>query len=586
MPFEPYLPQPVFDNLWIAQHEANAAENNGIPPNIFSGRVAFREFASLAVLDDELSAQLEKHLQESHDDLVGRYTVLHFLRCIWTDIRLDEYVEERAKADARNFLIKFLSRLEPDLVRTAPHAMWELKQAWLLREYERLGRLCQRYARLAEGTGEDEDLLLGRAYWLWQCEDRFKALPKTDATDCFVWEAVIEGHTLLVSSLVLFPPEAENAEGDANLIDAKACFEKAAISRDLGVYWGLLADCAAKTSDPGRAASIWEDHWKEIIEPFADTVGVPVVDLGLPEEWQFQIADLWERAGRTDKEIQSLELLRANGRGLQWVNERLARIYFRQGDDALGYARLREAADCDPALGEDTYVSAALRAHFLYSEMLANRRKQMLEGHGDSPAISSQRGMIQIILQLCWKPFSNMSERVREDWIRALLWCYGDHGEAYGFVERASWSVFSCNRAFESHLRERLFDPLRDRVVPSETVQLPDHMALRLFLEKGKHIGLGKMLDSISAAHEGSGYLVFQKLWTLLRECSSAPFKLREGKRWQPLRDIRNPNDHDSRRPSSIEEAKVFVALCQEFVEILEDAPKPSHTSTKPGRPQ
>jgi hypothetical protein len=210
----------------------------------------------------------------------------------------------------------------------------------------------------------------------------------------------------------------------------------------------------------------------------------------------------------------------------------------------------------------------------------------MLEGHGDSPAISAQRGVIQVILQLCWKPFSLMSSTVREDWVRALLWCYGDHGEAYGLVERASSSVFYCSKAFESHLRERLFEPLRDRVDPSEACKLPapQYTALRLFLEHGKHVGLGVMLDSISAAQEGSGYLVFQRLWTLLRECSSSPFKLREWKRWQPLRDIRNPNAHDSRRPPSIEEAKAFVALCQEFVEILDDAPRPSGPSTKPGR--
>jgi|GEM_PF-2568474 hypothetical protein len=380
MPFEPELPPPVFDNQWIAQHEANAAENNGIPPNIL-GQLVGREFDFLAVLDDELSAQLEKHLQEHRDDLVSRYTVLHFLRCIWTDIRQDEYVEERAKTDAWNFLIKFLNRLEPDLVRTAPHAMWELKQAWLLKEFGRLRRLCQRYVRLVEDTGEDENLLLGRAYWLLQCDERFKLLPRAETTDWPVWEAVIEGHALVVAScLLIFPSEIEKPEGGANLIDAKAYFEKAAISRNLGVYWGLLADCAAKTGDPGRAASIWEDHWREIFEPFADIVGVPVANLQLPEEWQFQIADLWERAKRPDKATPTLESLRAKHPGLKGVNRRLFEIYSRQGDDALAFERFREEADCDDAFGEDPIVSFALRAPFFDSEKLANRQKQMLEG--------------------------------------------------------------------------------------------------------------------------------------------------------------------------------------------------------------
>src|SRR5205823_2801865 len=129
-----------------------------------------------------------------------------------------------------------------------------------------------------------------------------------------------------------------------------------------------------------RAASIWEDHWKEILKPFADTMGVPVVDLRLPEEKQFQIADLWERAGRPDKVIQVLELLRAKRPGLQGVNRRLFEIYSRQGDDALAFERFREEADCDEAFGEDPIVSFALRAPFLDSEKLANRRMQMLEG--------------------------------------------------------------------------------------------------------------------------------------------------------------------------------------------------------------
>jgi hypothetical protein len=141
---------PVFDGEWISTHEAIVREAGGVPPCIdhYNGW-CFREPWGFPALDDELCTELEKHLTERDNDLVSRFTVLSFLCRNYIDLRGDSGAEESSRNAAKAVLFRFMNRLNASQVRTAPHAMWELKQAWLFKDWERLLDTGRRYIQLA-----------------------------------------------------------------------------------------------------------------------------------------------------------------------------------------------------------------------------------------------------------------------------------------------------------------------------------------------------------------------------------------------------------------------------------------------------
>jgi len=562
---------PVFDGEWISKHEAIARDAGGIPPCIdrYNGW-CFGDPWGFPTLDDELSAQLENHLREWDNDLVSRFTVLSFLCRNYIDLPSDALAEDSSKERAKTFLLRFMNQLEAGQIQTAQHAMWELKQAWLFKDLERLRGTGRRYVQLAGG---DLNLLLGRSFWLRQSDHRFE------------WESIIEGETWAISLAVLFPPEPHCDIPDAgSVIYAKGCFEEVerVAPNNLGVHWGLLAHCAAMAGDPGRAASIYEEHWKEICQPgvafVADASDIPLDELQiLPPECQEIMADLWESAHQPDKVIESLEALRKVHPRRQGVNRRLAEIYARQMNDGLAFEHLRAEADCDEVFGEDPVVSFALRSGIAFRELQVLR-----ERFENKPAITEQIARIRTNLQSGWSPFSAMSGQIREDWTWGILWCEGELETTFETV-RPQITVFSCARAFENHLREQIFEPLRAKVlILMKNPSLPDG-EWRRFVEQGR-IELGTMLNLISDAGEGTGCVPLQELWRLLKERSSRPAPLRDG-RWQRIRVIRNQYSHNA-QAGSMAEARELVALCKDFLAMLEDPPHNDLPPQKAGRPQ
>lgn len=308
--------------------------------------------------------------------------MLSFLCRNYLDLRGSSRAEESSRDAAKAVLLRFTNQLDASRIRTAPHALWELKQAWLFKDWERLRDTSRRYVQLAGLSSGDLDLLLGRSLWLRQSDHRFE------------WEKIIEGEPWAISLAVLFPPEPNSAALDANsIIYAKGCFEEVskAAPSGLGVHWGVLAHCAAMTGDPGRAASIYEERWKEICQPglayIADAQHVPLGERQiLPPECQELIADLWESAHQPDKLIDTLASLRRNHPKRQGVNRRLAEIYARQTNYVRAYERLRAEADCDEAFGEDPFISLALQSGIAFGELQASR-----ERYENKPAISGNR---------------------------------------------------------------------------------------------------------------------------------------------------------------------------------------------------
>jgi len=395
---------------------------------------------------------------------------------------------------------------------------------------------------------------------------------------------LIEGEPWAISLAVLFPPDLECAALDANsIIYAKSCFEEVAKAAPsgLGAHWGVLGHCAAMIGDPGRAASIYEEHWREIAQPgvafLAESSGAPLNELRtLPPECQEIVADLWESAHQPDKVIESLEGLRKVHPRRRGVNRRLAEIYARQTNHSLAYERLRAEADCDEAFGEDPIVSFALRSGIAFRELQAQR-----ERYESAPAVKDQIARVRTSLLSNWKPFSAMSEKVREDWIWATLWCEGGLDAAFETV-RPQNTVFSCARALENHLREQIFEPLR-RKLSIDKSPSPTEDKLWQFIAHGR-IELGTMLFSIREAQENADSIALCELWAILRGHSSRPAQLRHP-RWQQISVIRNRNSHQS-QAGSIEDARRLVALCRDFLAILEDQPKNAALPANATRPQ
>ena len=304
----------------------------------------------------------------------------------------------------------------------------------------------------------------------------------------------------------------------------------------MGAHWGILADCYAMTHDPGGCAKIWEDHGVEIVTPLAISTGRSVGDILSEPDLQLQIADLWAAAKNPQKEIETLESLRSRHPRLQGVNRRLADCYISAGDLNAATQRIQNEAGCDEAFSEDPIVRLLLRQCGNAKE--ADRRlEEARERYENSPASGGQRSVIRNVLQLTWKPFVGLSPAIQEDWVRGLHWCYGEHPPSFDETERAEEAVYRCSRALESHLREKLFEPLREAATATEIKQLPNAFEpLRHFLEKRsaaqvelseQHITLTVMLDAVASAGPSvSG--VIKRLWELLNKRSSKPLRVEE----------------------------------------------------------
>ena len=110
------------------------------------------------------------------------------------------------------------------------------------------------------------------------------------------------------------------------------------------------------TGMPGRCAAIWEKHGVEILTPVTQAVGRLPADAVFLPDYQFPIADLWEEAGRIDKVIETLELIRSRHPALQGVSRRLADYYLRRGDVETAGQCIRDEAKRDEIFREDSIV--------------------------------------------------------------------------------------------------------------------------------------------------------------------------------------------------------------------------------------
>jgi tetratricopeptide (TPR) repeat protein len=382
----------------------------------------------------------------------------------------------------------------------------------------------------------------------------------------------------------------EAAVGEDVILNAIASLRKVR-PEVMGAHWGILADCHAMAHEPGACAKIWEDHGVEIVTPLADSLGRSAADILSEPARQLQIADLWAAAELPQKEIETLESLRGSHPRLQGVNRRLADCYMRAGDLGTATQRIQDEACCDEAFRDDPIVRLLLR-QCGNAEEADRRLKEAREKYENSVASGGQRNAIRNVLQLTWKPFVGLSPSIQEDWVKGLHWCYGEHPLGFDETERAEEAIYRCTRALESHLREKLFEPLREAATATEIKQLPKAFEpLRSFLEKrsttqaeasGQHITLTVMLDAVlSAGPSVSG--VFKRLWDLLNKRSSKPHALKS-KRYLDIAPIRNPNVHESRPVISgitMAQARRCVELCAEFFSVLETPPLPAG----PGQP-
>lgn len=596
---------PDFDQDWIVQCEAVVSTNGGIPPSIavpvHHGRVSYA-FQGTIVSQENRSA-MKEYLDARRSDIFSRFVVLHYLwaaahasapqDCLNADDLLNGGLDaaqvaanERLRRAVRPILDDFVDQLPPESIPTAEQVMWEFNQAVILLHWERLKRLAEQYRKVTDQPADTSDLMLARALWLPNSEfwaEFILALVSGAQAANMFWEEFIErGYQGVHFLSSCFPPESHKpALSKAAVIEAIACLEKVQ-SESLGPHWGILADCRAMVGAPEECAKIWEQHGVEILKPAADLTGRPADEILLLPSYQFPIADLWAEAGRSDKEIQVLESLRRQHPRLAGVNRRLAECYLQtdKPDFDAAIQRVQEEAGCDEAFSEDSIVRLLLRQCGNADE--ADRRlKEAREKYENSPSSGGQRTAIRNVLQLSWKPFVGLSPRVQEDWVKGLQWCYGEHTPDFDETERAEEAIYRCCRAFENHLRERLFEPLCEAALPTEIKLLPNAFEpLRSFLEKRSAIALTAMLDAVSNAGPSVSGVV-KRLWDLLGKRSFNPYELRS-KKYLDIARIRNRNVHESRPMLSgltLGDARHCIELCTEFLSVLETPPP------RPGRP-
>jgi tetratricopeptide (TPR) repeat protein len=578
--------QPAFDDGWIAQCDALVESNGGIPPHINYG--SGETYAHAIAVDADTTAAMEQYLREHASDMASRFAVLRYLWTSWlagSAADDENAVEEAVRAEAHTALLDFVGRLAAESIATPGQAMWEFKQAFILSQWERLKRLGRRYATLAGLSRDDLPLLLARA--LWCCNSRHWAsvtlsLVTGREDEDLAWEPLIDGDQLLVSRAAGLPPEPHEAALSKDLVLFAIDCMRNVQPETMGPHWGILADCEAMMGMPGRCAEIWEKHGAEILKPVAQALGRLPVDVLSGRDYQFPIADLWEEAGRADKAIETLEALRSRRPSLQGVNRRLADCYLLRGDLESAAQRIQDEAKCDEVFREDSIVRLLLR-QCGKAEEAERRLKDAQEKYESSPLSTGQRTAIRNVLQLTWKPFARLSLDVQSRWIMALHWCYGEHPSAFSDTERAGRAIGDCTAAFEAHLRESVFEPLRDGATQAEIRLLPERFQkLRSFLSGGK-TNLGEMLDAIAHAKPAISGTI-KRLWDLLNKSSSRPYALQDTK-YLEIPSIRNRNAHDCRigvTGISIEEARRCIDLCQEFLTILETPPPPP---PRPGQP-
>jgi hypothetical protein len=576
---------PAFDDGWIAECNALVESAGGIPPHINYGSV--KTCAHAVVIDADAKAVMEQHLQEHGSDMASRFAVLRYF---WIAKQAsgapdcEDAAEKAVRDDAREACRDLIEQLAPENIASPEEALWEFKQAFILGEWKRLQRLAG-HKDLAGFSSDDLNLLLGRAIWL--CNSRHWAsvvlsLVTGRQGDELPWEPLIDGDQLQVCNFAGAPPESHEAADQRSVLDAMACLRKVR-PETMGPHWGILADCEMMVGRPGQCAEIWERHGAEILKPVAQALGRMPVDVLSTPDYQFPIADLWDEAGRADKVIETLEALRSRRPRLQGVNRRLVDCYMRGGDLETATQRAMDEAKCDEVFREDGIVRLLLR-QCGRAEEAERRLKAAQEKYESSPFSTGQRTAIGNVLQLTWKPLARLSRDVQSRWIMALHWCYGEHPSAFSDTERAGLAIRDCSLALETHLKETLFEPLRDGATPTEVRMLPERFQkLKAFLAGGQ-INLGEMLHAVAQASPAIPGTI-KKLWDVLNKRSTKPSAWQDRK-YLEIPSIRNRNAHDC-RPGitgiSIEEAEHCIELCQEFLTLLETPPSPA---PRPGQPR
>ncbi len=575
---------PGFDEGWISQSDAIVAAHGGIPPHLSYRRADYEVDAGRILVDDEIEKAIADHVQRRGSDLPSRFAALNYL---WTAdcagfARSCEEDDDDSPVPvsgrvAHMALRRLVDRLDPESISTPEQAAWEFKQALILGNGDRLRRLGERRRALGGMSSDDLNLLMGRAFWFPNSQHWASFYAQVAGVPVRVgdasWEAVLDGDRLAVSQAAALPPETHEPQDRDLIVDAIASLRKVSPG-SMGPHWGILADCEAMTDSPDQCASIWEQYGAEILQPFAETEKCSGASLLSLPDYQLRIADLWEEADRPEKAIETLESLRRTRPRLQGVNRRLVELYIGRNDLDLAVRRLRDEADCDEVFHADSIVRLALWAQQDSEEA----RAKLLEQRDRYQSYSSnvgQRTAIRNVLCLVWRPFDQLSPSVQEDWVRGLWWCHGEHSGELSESERARDAVTNCARALETHLREKVFERLRETAKPTDVGCLPKGLQnLQDYLKRNKaQVELGVMLDAVqSSSPTSSG--VAKALWDLLCKRSSNPHSLRDP-RFDRIRKLRNSASHDSRLGPSIEEAKECLRLCEEFLSILEQPPQP-----------
>jgi tetratricopeptide (TPR) repeat protein len=564
---------PAFDEDWISQSHAIVAARGGILPDLNFCRREYVVDADRIVVDEEIEEAITNYVQECGSDLPNRFAALNYLWIARFATSASREENDSANRDSsrevHRALLRLVDRLDPESVSTPVQAKWEFKQAFILQNWDRLNRLGQRRQKLEGMSSDDLNLLIGRAFWFPNSRHWARVLQFVgDSMIAWSWEAILDGDRLTISNAAAEPPESHETPNRDLIVAAIASLRKVSTS-NMGPHWGILADCEAMTGSPDQCASIWEEHGAEILHSLAETVGCSGADalLRLPD-YQLRIADLWEEAGRPEKAIEALESLRRTNPRLEGVNRRLAELYIGRKDLDTAVQRFREEADCDKVFRADPIVQS-----LLWALSGSEARTKSLEKYQSSPSSIGQRTAIRNVLRLAWRPLDQLSPSVQEDWVTGLWWCHGEHSGEFPETERADEAVLKCARAVETHLRERIFEQLRETAKQTDIHALPKgFQPLQAFLLK-KHIDLGVMLDAIQSAFPNSSG-VLKTLWDLLHKRSSSPHSLRDA-RFDGIRRLRNPGSHDSRWLPSIPEAMEYLSLCEEFLSILEQPPQP-----------
>ncbi len=566
---------------WVRHNEA-IFEASPEPPNI---TLQDEHIYVVLLLEDPktretIKSQFEEYLLRSAEPLLARFATLRFY---WEQIGLleqkrpdDEWVaeeDEQIVDDLRRDFEYFLS-LPPEAtdIQDLDVLKWELTQAYLTRQWERLCRMCVRLRELKNLPTAYEGYWIGRLLWagailpfLFHKTVTYVLDDHISKWDCF-----------FLSPLLNELPDVLPQCSEKDRMWIKHAVRQLEDALELRgnvdpVYYGIYGDCLAAIGKYKAAAEVWKEHAASIIQRECELLDCDIEKAKLHNGAGIGIfrAECHEAAGETENAIELLEQVLERVPTAKGVNLRLAELYVKQVryEDAQGaLAREREI---DP----DNEVWKEYKANLASSLTYVPTSSAKIEYEtSDSQAI--QLALIEKLVPAHWITYNKLDDVCVGKWRLGCFWLFGQHNEEVwpGRV-RVGYAATEFAQVVELTLRKHIFQGFKDQQVNKLNNESATHISSQLnklfsFVKYDDYnLSLGDMLTYMKMAVPGSQNVWLSDLNVVIDFVVGDRARTLRSERYDRIAKIRNSNLHLAHIDEG-EEWEIFH-LCLQFLTLL-----------------